>query len=308
MPVGIAGEGGQVLAIRAEAGDRVASGQVLAEIDASVSRAQLQQLQQGLLQARADSRLAQAELDRAQTLVARGFISKSDIDKRMATRDSANARVALAGAQVRESSARLGRLSVRAPAAGIVLQRNVEAGQVVSPGSGALFRVAKDGALELRAQVAEQDLAGLKVGMAADVVPVGSATSYRGRIWLIDPVIDPQTRQGVARIALAYAPGLRVGGFASASIVGAESNRPVLPQAAVLADERGSFVMVVGPDNRVQRRAVTIGSVDDRGVGIASGLSGNERIVASAGAFVRGGEKVVPVRATAAALAAEGVR
>ena len=92
----------------------------------------------------------------------------------------------------------------RAPTAGLVLARSVEAGQVVSPGSGALFRIAEGGVLEMRAQVAEQDIARLKPGMPASVTPVGSTTEYHGRIWLIDPVIDATSRQGIARIALAW--------------------------------------------------------------------------------------------------------
>ncbi len=297
MPVGVAGEGGQVSSIRAEAGQRVGAGQVLAEIDSSVQRAQLAQLESAVAQARADARLAQSELDRAQALVARGFISRADIDRRTATRDSANARVRVAEAQVRESRERLARLAIRAPASGVVLQRSVEAGQVVGAGSGALFRIAKDGDLELRAQVAEQDLARLRVGMAAEVTPVGSTQSYRGRIWLIDPIIDPQSRQGTARVALSYADGIRVGGFASADISAGEAQAPLLPQSAVLADNEGSYVMVVGDDNSVRRVGVRVATVNEQGVAIASGLTGRERVVQSAGAFLKPGEKVSPVLA-----------
>lgn len=295
MPVGVAGEGGQVSAVRAEAGQRVGAGQVLAEIDSSVQRAQLSQLESAVGQARADARLAQAELDRAQALVARGFISRADIDRRTAARDSASARVRVADAQVRESRERLARLAIRSPAAGVVLQRSVEAGQVVGAGSGSLFRVAMNGDLELRAAVAEQDLARLRVGMPADVTPVGSTTVYRGRIWLIDPIIDPQSRQGTARVALSFAPGIRVGGFASADIRAGETQAPLLPQSAVLADNAGSYVMVVGDDNRVKRINVRVATVNGQGVAIAAGLTGRERVVQSAGAFLKPGEKIAPV-------------
>ncbi|WP_243453807.1 efflux RND transporter periplasmic adaptor subunit [Sandaracinobacteroides saxicola] len=295
MPVGVAGEGGQIVAIRAEAGSRVAKGQVLAEIDARVLRAQLAQLQAGVVQARADARLAQAELDRASALVTPGFISKADIDRRTATRDSANARVTVAVAQVRESEARLARLSIRAPEAGIVLQRMAEVGQIVSPGSGMLFRVAAGGILEMRARVAEQDLVNLKAGMPATVTPVGSRLGYSGRIWLVEPAIDTETRQGVVRIALNYDPALKVGSFAKASIIAVETQRPVLPQSAVQADDRGSFVYVVDANNKVERRAITVGTVNDQGVSIAAGLNGRERVVVSAGAFLRPGETITPV-------------
>ena len=295
--VGVQGDGGRVTAVLVDPGQSVGKGQVLARIDRGVQVQQIAQLAASVRSAQADAALAVSELRRAESLVSKGFISKADIDRRTATRDGAQARVAVAQAQLAESNARLSRLDVRAPEAGLVLSRSVETGQVVSPASPALFRIAEGGILEMRAQVAEQDMARLRPGMAASVTPVGSTTEYRGRIWLIDPVIDAASRQGIARIALAYAPGLRVGAFARARIAAGETTRPVLPQSAVQVDEKGSYVLVVGADDKVARRGVTVGSVGDSGVAIASGLAGTERVVASAAAFLRPGEKIKPVLA-----------
>ncbi len=294
MPVGVAGEGGMVSAIRVEAGQFVGRGQVLAEIDSAVQRAQLAQLEAGVVQARADLRLAQSELERAQALVSRGFISRADIDRRTATRDSAQARVGVAQAQVREMQERIARLAIRAPEAGLVLQRMVEPGQVVSPGSGALYRIAAGGQMELRAQVAEQDMPQLKVGQTATVTPVGSPNSYAGNVWLLEPVIDPQTRQGVARVALPASPDIRAGGFANVAIDGVRAQRPVIPQSAVQTDASGSSVLVVLPDGTVQKRPVKVGTISTAGVAITEGLSGTEQVVMSAGAFLTPGEKVKP--------------
>jgi RND family efflux transporter MFP subunit len=295
MPVGVAGEGGMVSSIRVEAGQYVGRGQVLAEIDSAVQRAQLQQLQAGVVQADADARLAQSELDRALTLVSRGFISKADIDRRTATRDSARARVGVAQAQVREMQERISRLAIRAPEGGLVLQRMVEPGQVVSSGSGALYRIASGGQMELKAQVAEQDMAQMATGQTATVTPVGSSNRYAGTVWLLEPIIDPMSRQGVARIALPQAGELRVGGFANVSIDGVQAQRAVVPQSAVMNDRGESYVMVVGPDNVVKRQPVTPGRVSEKGVAISAGLTGAERVVVSAGAFLNPGEKVTPV-------------
>ena len=292
--VGVQGEGGRVTDVLVEPGQSVARGQVLARIDNAVQVQQSIQLSASVRSAEADARLAQANLARAEALVAKGFISKADIDQRTATRDGAVARVAVAKAQLAENNARIERLNVRAPAAGLVLARSVETGQVVSPGV-VLFRIAEGGVLEMRAQVAEQDMARLKPGMAASVTPVGSTTEYRGKVWLLDPVIDASSRQGIARIALAYEPGLRVGAFAKARVASGEAMRPVLPQSSVLADDKGNYVLVVGAENRVERRAITTGTIGDQGVSIASGLNGTERVVLSAGAFLRAGEKIAPV-------------
>ncbi|WP_156256760.1 efflux RND transporter periplasmic adaptor subunit, partial [Sandarakinorhabdus oryzae] len=206
-----------------------------------------------------------------------------------------NARVGVARAQLAAARERADRLDVRAPAAGLILARNVETGQVVGPGTGPLFRLAEGGALEMRAQVSEQDMARLKIGQPAEVTPVGGVNTYTGRVWLIDPVIDLSSRQGIVRIQLAYQPGLRVGAFARARINAGEASRPLLPQSAVLADGQGNFVYVLGKDSKVERRAVTVGTISDAGVGIASGLTGNEKVVASAGAFLKPGDKVKPV-------------
>ncbi len=294
MPVGVAGEGGMISAIRAEAGQFVGRGQVLAEIDSAVQRAQLQQLQASVVQADADARLAQSELDRAQALVARGFISKADIDRRTATRDSARARVNVAQAQVREMQERINRLAIRAPEAGLVLQRMVEPGQVVSPGSGALYRIAAGGQMELRAKVAEQDMPQLAVGQTATVTPVGSSSTYAGTVWLLEPVIDPQTRLGMARVQLPAASDLRAGGFANVVIDGVQALRPRVPQSAILSDNGESHVFIINSQDVVEKRPVTTGTISQQGVAITSGLSGTEKVVVSAGAFLRPGEKVKP--------------
>lgn len=293
--VGVQGEGGRVVRVAVEPGQRVAAGQVLAQIDRQVQIQEIAQLSAGVRQAEADARLAEANLARAQGLVAKGFISRADIDQRTAARDGAIARVGVARAQVGAARERADRLDVRAPAAGLILARNVETGQVVGPGSGALFRMAEGGTLEMRAQVSEQDIARLKIGQTAEVTPVGGANTYIGRIWLIDPVIDLASRQGIVRIQLAYQPGLRVGAFARARINAGETSRPLLPQSAVLADVQGNFVYVLGKDDKVERRAITVGTVNDAGVGIASGLTGTEKVVASAGAFLKPGDKVKAV-------------
>jgi HlyD family secretion protein len=277
-----------------DAGDWVKAGQTLATVDPAVQAAQASQMQAQIASAEANAKLAQSQLDRAQALVARGFISKADIDQRTATRDAANASVKLAQAQYREMSARLGRLDIRAPSAGLVLSRNVEAGQIVSSSSTALFQVAMDGILELQAKLAEQDLAGLRVGLPVTVTPVGTSQSFTGTIWQVSPTIDPVTRQGVARVQLAYNTALRPGGFASASFTTQNSKAPVLPESAVQSDAKGNYVYVIDPQNRVVRRDVKIGDVSDAGIAILSGLDGDERVVFSAGAFLNPGEKVIP--------------
>jgi RND family efflux transporter MFP subunit len=298
MPVGSVGEGGQVVEVRVEPGQWVRQGQVLAVIDRSVQAQQEVGLAASIRVAEADARLAQSNLERAQKLVARGFISKADIDRLTATRDAANARVGVARAQLGEMKARVRRLDIVAPADGLLLERKVEPGQVVASGSTVLFRIAKGGELELLARLTEEDLAAITPGVSATVVPVGSTKSFTGQVWQISPVIDPQTRQGTARIALSYAPELRPGGFANVEIAAGTIVAPMLPESAVLSDSKGSYVYIIDRDNKVVRRDVKTGGITDRGIAVLSGLTGNERIVQRAGAFLSAGETVKPQLAT----------
>lgn len=294
MPVGIVGEGGMVTRVLVEPGAWVREGQVLATVDRSVQAQTAESMEAQVRVARADAQLAENELQRAQTLVGRGFISKADVDRRTATRDAARARVRVAEATLAETRARNRRLDIRAPAAGLVLTRNVEPGQIVSAGSGVLFRIAQGGQMEMRTQLAEGDLHQLRVGAGAQVTPVGSNQNYAGRVWQVSPVIDPQSRQGIARIEVPYNAALRPGGFASARIVAGTTTAPLLPQSAVLSDTRGSFVYVLDAKDQAQRRNVRVGDVSDQGVVIADGLNGTERVVLTAGAFLNPGQKVKP--------------
>jgi RND family efflux transporter MFP subunit len=299
QPVGIAGQGGRVVSVLVDAGSWVHSGQVLAVIDRSVQAQQAAQQSAQIEAAKAQAALAQADYDRAIALQGRGFISKAEIDSKKAARDAANAQVRVAEAQLGATRAQIGQLDVRAPTAGLVLARNVELGQIVSPGSGALFRLAEGGEMEMQAQLAQQDLAYVRVGMPAQVNPVGSTQSVAGSVWQVAPVIDPQSRLGQVRIAVPYAPAMRPGGFAEAKITAGSTTAPLLPQSAVLSDDKGNYVYIVNGHKQIERRAITIGTVDESGVAIVSGLSGNEAVVLSAGPFLNPGQKVNPHREAA---------
>jgi len=111
-------------------------------------------------------------------------------------------------------------------------------------------------------------------------------------------VIDPATRLGDIRITLKPDPALRPGAFARAEVVVDKAQRPVLPQTAVLADSEGSYVLIVNDASKVERRAVRVSGVTDAGAVISSGLTGDERVVATAGGFLRNGEavKVAPAQ------------
>jgi RND family efflux transporter MFP subunit len=299
QPVGIAGTGGRVVRVLVDAGSWVRAGQVLAIVDRSVQAQQAAQLAAQVESAKANAALAQSNYDRAIALQGRGFVSKAEIDSKKATRDAAFAQVRVAQAQLAGMRAEIGRLNVTAPTAGLIMARSVEVGQIVSPGSGPLFRLAEGGQMEMRAQLSQQDLANVHVGMTASVTPVGSDRSFTGQVWQVAPMIDPQSRLGDVRIAVPYDPVMRPGGFAEVRITGGTTTAPLLPQSAVLSDDRGNYVYIINQKNEVERRDIKIGTVGDNGVTVGSGLSGNEAVVLSAGPFLNPGQKVKPRRQAA---------
>jgi RND family efflux transporter MFP subunit len=294
VPIGVEGDGGRVEAITVEAGDRVKRGQLLARLSTAVLRPEVGSLAATLEQSRTEAELAEAEYKRALAVGAAGALSTEETERRRSTAATAAAKVKVAEAQLAQAQARLDRMEVRAPADGTILTRTVELGQTVAAGGPALFRLAEGNEVELRGEVAEQDLPALQVGQTARVTLTGSAQDYVGKVRLLGAVIDPQTRLGMVRIALEPSANLRPGAFARADVTISHAQRAVLPQTAVLTDDKGSYVLVVDPHNVVQRRDVHVSGIVANGVTIASGLTATDRVVASAGAFLQPGEIVNP--------------
>ena len=294
MPIGVEGDAGRISAIYVEAGDRVKRGQVLARLNVSVLEPQVANLEAALDEARAEAELADAEYHRAEAVGSAGALSVEETQRRKSSAVTAAAKVKFAAAQLAEAKARLARAEVRAPSDGIILTRNVEVGQTATPGGEPLFRLSEGGEVELRGQVAEQDLPLLKVGQIASVRLTGTSQPYAGTVRLLGAVIDPQTRLGTVRVALNPDPNLRPGAFARAEVVVSNAERAVLPQTAVLTDEKGTYVLVVTPQNKVQRRSVRVSGIVGNGVSIADGVKVNDQVVSRAGAFLQEGEIVRP--------------
>jgi HlyD family secretion protein len=295
MPIGVEGDGGRVTAVYVEAGDHVKHGQVLAHLNNAVLEPQVTNLEAALDQARAEAELAEAEYQRARAVGSSGALSAEETQRRKSSAVTAAAHVKVATAQLEEARARLARADVRAPADGIILTRSVEVGQTAMPGGEALFRLSKDGETELRGQVSEQDLPLLKVGQVVDVKLTGTSKIYQGRIRLLGAVIDPATRLGTAKVALTPDPNLRPGAFARAEVTVSNAERAVLPQTAVLNDDKGSYVLVVNAQGKVERKSVRVTGMVPSGVTIAEGIGPTDQIVTSAGAFLQEGETVRPV-------------
>ncbi|HWJ34102.1 MAG TPA: efflux RND transporter periplasmic adaptor subunit [Steroidobacteraceae bacterium] len=301
MPIGVEGDAGRVAAIYVEAGDHVKRGQVLARLNVSVLQPQVANLEAALEQARAEAELADAEYHRAVAVGASGALSAEETQRRKSSTLTAAAKVKFAAAQLAEAQAKLARAEVRAPADGTILTRNVEVGQTATQGGEALFRLSEGGEVELRGQVAEQDLPLLKIGQDVSVRLTGTSNPFPGKVRLLGAVIDPQTRLGTVRVALQPDPNLRPGAFARAEVTVSNAERTVLPQTAVLTDEKGTYVLVVTAENKVERRAVHVSGIVGNGVSISEGVKNKEEVVATAGAFLQEGEVVRPILKVAGA-------
>jgi HlyD family secretion protein len=292
MPIGNDGDTGRIVAVYVQPGDHVQKGQLLAKLNDEVLIPQVARLRASLEQAQAQAALSAAEYRRAQGVEAAGALSAEDIEKRRATAVTDAANVKVVAAQLAEQEARLARTRIVAPVAGTVLTRKAEVGQIANPGGDALFRIASNGEVEMRGQLAEQDLAQVKVNDPASVQLTGLTQTFPGKVWLLGAIIDPQTRLGEIRILLPPDPALRPGAFARGTVSLAKAMRPVVPQTAVLNDVHGSYVFIVDDQNRAQRRAVRVADTVDQGVVVAGGLTGNERVVTTAAGFLREGEQV----------------
>jgi HlyD family secretion protein len=292
MPIGNEGDADRIAEVLVEPGDHVRQGQVLAKLNPITAQSQVDNMQASLEQERANAVMAKGEWERAQQ-GGSDLFSKEENERRRMSAATAEAKVKAAEAQVADARNRLAHTIIRAPTDGIVLTRTAEVGQIAVPGSTVLFRLARDGQIEMRGQVAEQDVSHLKIGQEAQVRLDGVARSFKGTVWQIGAIIDSTTRQGTVRIALpASDQDLRPGAFARAEIQVGSSLGVILPQTAVLSDEQGNYVLIVGADNKLERRAVTVGGARSEGLLVSDGLAGTERVVAVAGAFLRTGEIV----------------
>lgn len=286
------GEGGRVSALNAEVGDRVKAGQVLARLDTSLVAPQVASLEASLQESKANAAVAEADYRRAQAVASTGALSAQEIERRGAAAIAAGAKVKVVSAQLAEAQARLRRTDVRAPFDGIVLTRSAEVGQLAGPGGAPLFRIGRAGGIEMRGNVAERDLPSLAPRQPARVRVTGVEQAFEGQVRLIGAVIDPQTRLGSVRIDLPANRDLRPGAFARGEISVGSGRRPLLPQTAVMSDTMGNYVFVVDASNKVERRDVRVEGSRVEGVVIGSGLRGGEKVVTTAGPYLRAGEAV----------------
>ena len=317
-------EGQPIETLEADVGDKVVAGQVLAKLSSTTLQLQksqfnaslaaagatIAQAQAQLIEARSSADEAQRVNDRTIKLKAQGTSSQAAADQANAAAISATARVtvavqsleaaraqlALAEAQLANVDLQLTRTSVVAPVSGEVVERNALLGGIASAAGPAMFKLIRDGALELRADVAEADLVRLAPGQTAQMVAVGTAEPLVGTVRLVEPTIDATSRLGRVRITLDKPELVRSGMFVDAVVLVVERKTIAVPVTAIGSGADGVTVMRVR-DGLVERIAVVTGIRDGGLVEITSGVVPGDLIVTKAAAFVRDGDHINPVLA-----------
>jgi RND family efflux transporter MFP subunit len=301
VPVGAEAGGLTAVAVNAEEGQTVRQGQILVALNDTMLRAQMRQQDASVASAKATLAEAQAALNRSRELQEKGFLSSASLDSATARQQTAAAQVAAAEAARGEMVARLAQASIRAPVSGLISRRSVTKGQIVSPGAE-LFRIVRDSRLELDAEIPETDLLLVKPGMPATIISdqVGAAS---GAVRIVTSEVDPQTRIGVARVALSGMGGFRPGMFARAQIQAGSQSAPTFPSAAILYRENQPGVFVVDASNHVHFRRIAVISRNTQTTA-ASGLSIGDRVVVEGAGFLGEGDAVRIVGGPGAAASA----
>jgi HlyD family secretion protein len=284
-------------------GAYVRAGQTLVQLDPALINAQLAQQTALAAQAAVQAEQAEKEAARVAGLDGQGVLSQEQIDQRRFQAKAARANANAQAAAARDVRARAAKLAVTAPVSGLVLQKNVRPGDLSAIGSEPWFRIARDGEIELLAQLSETDLAKVRPGQHVRVT-LPSGGSADGVVRLVSPQVDAQTKLGAVRVRLPVRPDIRAGGFGRAVFTDAGAEVLAAPETAIRYDSDGAAVMVVGADNRVHRVLVQTGQRAGGYVQIVRGPPAGTRIVAAAGAFLLDGDLVRPVEGAAAVRAA----
>jgi RND family efflux transporter MFP subunit len=290
VPVGAETGGLTAIAVNVDEGSRVREGELLVKLNDRVLQAQVRQQQAAVASAQAVLAQQENALSRSQALAKQGFLAKANLDTAVANEKTALAQVETAQAALAETMTKLDQTNIRAPVAGLVSARTVVKGQIVAAGTE-LLRIVRDDQLELNAQIPEADLPLVRAGQTAKVTDE-QGHSVEGRVRLVTPQVDAQTRLALARITLPVGAGFSSGAFARAQIDVGSQPVVAVPESAIVFRDGKPYVFVVDGSSHVHQRSVAPGERVDGYVAINSGLNAGERAVTSGAGFLGEGDLV----------------
>ena len=300
--IGAEAGGLRLTEVRVNVGDRVRKGQVLATLAGDTLRAEVAQARASLAEAEAAAADAANNAERARTLEGTGALSASQINQYATAEKTARARAEAARALVQSQQVRLTQSEVLAPDSGVISARAATVGAVLAPGTE-LFRLIRQGRLEWRAEVTSAELGRITSGTTAQVT-AASGARLAGRVRMIGPTVDPQTRAALVYVDLTPLPGTadsaRAGMFARGEFDLGATPALTVPQASVVVRDGFSYVYRVNPDSRVSQVKVQTGRLAGDQLEILGGLDGDPRIVAAGAGFLNDGDLVRVVDAPTA--------
>lgn len=292
----------RLIEVNVNVGDVVRKGQVLARISSDNVAAELAQSKAALAEAQATVAEARANAERARQLQTSGAISAQQINQYLTAEQTGLARVNAAQARVQADELRLAQTRVVSPDDGVVSARAATVGSLAQPGQE-LFRLIRGSRLEWRAEVTEAELSRVRPGTSANVTTPNGHT-VRGRVRMVAPTVDPQTRNGIVYVDLptdATGAVVRAGMFARGEFELGKAPALTLPQSAVVLREGFAYVFRLDGENRVAQTKVSVGRRAGDRIEITAGLDAAARVVASGAGFLADGDLVhVAPAATAA--------
>lgn len=282
--------GGQRLSkLLVDVGDQVKQGQLLAQLSPGTLEADLNANRAALQEAEVNAAEMSRAADRARMLQDTGVLSAQAIDQALAAGDAAQARLAAARARVQADMLRLNYTQVRAPDDGVISARSAVEGALVQAGAE-IMRLQRQGRLEWRAELPGPELARVAPGQAV-VVKLGGTQAIEGRVRMISPQVDPQSRTGIVYVDLQPAAAVRAGLFARGELLLDQHRVLTLPETAVLLRDGFSYVFRI-EGNKVRQQKVTLGVRRGDRVAIREGLAADTAVVESGVGFLADGVTV----------------
>ena len=276
--------------VRVNVGDVVKRGQVLATFSADTVRGDLLQARASLVEAQATAADATANANRARTLQDTGALSAQQIAQFTTLEATAKARVDVAKAQVTNAQVRVNNAQLTAPDSGVISARTATVGSVVGAGTE-LFRMVRQGRLEWRAEVTSSELASIKPGQTVAITAATGAV-IEGRVRIIAPTVDAQTRNALVYVDVPQNPGVKAGMFAKGEFALGSANALTLPQQALVLRDGFTYAMRLEATNKVSQIKLQTGRRVGDAVEILQGVKAGEKYVASGAAFLTDGDTV----------------
>jgi RND family efflux transporter MFP subunit len=292
----------RLLEVRANVGDTVRRGQVLARFDAAVLRAGQAELQATLAQAEAAARQAATNRQRVQSLRDSGGVSRQEVLQYETQADTSAAQVSVVRAQLESRRLLLDHAEVRAPDDGVISARGATVGAVAESGQE-LFRLIRQGRLEWRGELTAGQLARIAPGQRIALrLPDGSGAGARVR--QSAPRLDPQSRLATVYADIDPGSRARAGMYAAGRVVLERLPALVLPAASVVIRDGRSYVFKAGPDAgqaivAAHAVRVEVGRRQGDSVEILGSVAEGERVVVQGAGFLKDGDSVRVAHAAA---------